>query len=107
LAIEMSLGRPPWESSALCRDETVILLAHRSGVKFQLKEYGASLADAEAIVQLKRPWSKGHFRKAKALQAMGQLEEAKKAIELGLLFDPNDNECNLALKEIKKALESQ
>jgi translocation protein SEC72 len=106
-AIEMSLSRSPWEPAALCRDETVILLAQRSAVRFQLKEYAESLADAEAIVLLKKPWAKGHFRKGKALQAMGLLEEAKLAIELGLLFDPNDNDCNLALKEIKKALESQ
>jgi hypothetical protein len=41
------------------------------------------------------------------LQAMGRLEEAKKAIEMGLMYDPNDNECNLVLRDIKKALESQ
>src|SRR5208282_1186586 len=84
LAIEMSLGRPPWEASALCRDETVLLLNSRSGAKFALNEFPESLADAEAIVELKKPWAKGHFRKSKALLAMGRLEEAKRAAENGL-----------------------
>jgi translocation protein SEC72 len=107
LGIEMALTRPPWEPSALCRDETVLLLCSRSAARFALKEFPESLADAEAVVELKKTWAKGHFRKAKALQAMKRLEEAKKAIKLGLLYDPNDNECNLALKDISKALEER
>ena len=63
-----------------------------------------SLADAESCVELKKPWSKGHYRKAKALQAFGKLEEAKKTVETGLTCDPNDNECNLLLKDLKKAI---
>ena len=64
-----------------------------------------SLADAEACVELKKQWSKGHYRKAKALQAFGKLEEARRAVEMGLACDPNDNECNLLLKDLKKAME--
>jgi len=101
----MALSRPPWEQAALCRDETVILLCNRSAAHFAMENYPESLADAEAIVELKKPWPKGHHRKGKALQAMGRLDEAQKAVELGLMFDPNDNECNILLREIKKALE--
>lgn len=107
LAIEMALSRPPWEAHSLCRDESVILLCNRSAAKFALNEFPESLADAEAVVELKKPWPKGHFRKSKALQAMGRLEEAKRAVEIGLMYDPNDNECNLALKDIKKAIDAQ
>ena len=107
LAIEMALARPPWEFAALCRDETVILLCNRSATKFAMNEFPESLADAEAVVELKKPWAKGHFRKSKALQAMGRLEEAKKAIEMGLMYDPNDNECNLLLKDLKKVMAAE
>ena len=103
----MALGRPPWEASGLCRDETVILLCNRSAAKFALNEFPDSLADAEAVVELKKTWPKGHFRKSKALLAMGRLEEAKRAVEVALMYDPKDNECNLALKEIKKAIEAE
>jgi translocation protein SEC72 len=104
LALEMALARPPWEPASTCREETAILLCNRSAARLGLQEFSGALADAEAVVQLKRPWPKGHFRKCKALQAMGRLKEAKEAIELGLSFDPNDNDCNLMLKEIKNAL---
>ena len=66
-----------------------------------------SLADAEACVELKKQWSKGHYRKAKALQAFGKLDEAKMTVETGLTCDPNDNECNLLLKDLKKAIEAK
>lgn len=107
LAIDMALARPAWEPANVCRDESVILLCNRSAARFAMKEYAESLGDAEAVVGLKSTWAKGHFRKCKALQAMGRLEEAKKAIELGLMCDPNDNECNLALKEINKVLQAR
>ncbi len=107
LAIDMALARPPWEAAALCRDETVILLCNRSAARFALNEFAESLADAEAVVELKKPWPKGHFRKCKALQAIGRLEEAKIAIELGLMYDPNDNDCNIVLRDIKKAIEAR
>ena len=107
LAIEMALARPPWELAAICRDEAVVCLAHRSMVRLQMGDFPEALADAEAVVELKRGWAKGYFRKAKALQAMGELDNAKVAVEMGLMYDPNDNECNLALKDIKKALGAQ
>lgn len=49
-----------------------------------------SLADADAVVQIKRPWSKGHFRKGKALMALDRHEEARDAILLGLEFEPSN-----------------
>jgi translocation protein SEC72 len=107
LAIEMALTRPPWEPSALCRDETVLLLCSRSAARFALKEFPESLTDAEVVVELKKPWPKGYFRKGKALQAMGRLEEAKESMKLGLMYDANDNELNLALKDIQKALDGR
>jgi translocation protein SEC72 len=105
--IELAFARPPWQPAAICRDEIVILLSNRSAANLQLKQYEASLADAEAVVQLKKTWVKGHFRKCRALQAIGRLVEAKQAIELGLHFEPDDKECGLLLKEIQKAIEAR
>jgi translocation protein SEC72 len=107
LGIEMALTRPPWEPAAICRDEAVLLLCSRSAARFALKEFPESFTDAEGVVKLKKTWAKGYFRAAKALQAMGRLAEANKAIKAGLLYDSNDNDCNLALKDISKALEEQ
>lgn len=54
-----------------------------------------ALADAEVVVTLKRPWTKGHFRKARALVGLGRHEEARQALVDGLQFEPNDKVCLL------------
>jgi translocation protein SEC72 len=90
-----------------CRDETVLILASRATASFLMGDFTSSLADAETCVELKKQWSRGHYRKAKALQGFGRLEEAKKAVEMGLACDPNDNECNLLLKDLKKGIEAK
>ena len=58
-------------------------------------DYLSALVDAEAVINFKRPWSKGHFRKAKALMKMERWHEAKDAIELGLTFEPTNAVCCL------------
>lgn len=57
---------------------------------FELGDYLGALADAETVITIRRNWSKGHFRKAKALVGLGQLEEAIESISLGLQFEPNN-----------------
>jgi translocation protein SEC72 len=59
---DMALSRPPWEPSALSREETVVALCNRSAAFAYMGNFGGALADAEAVVILKRPWTKGHFR---------------------------------------------
>jgi translocation protein SEC72 len=49
-----------------------------------------ALADAEAVIALRRPWTKGHFRRARALVGLGRFEEAHDAIIDGLQFEPED-----------------
>jgi len=49
-----------------------------------------ALVDAEVVVALKRPWTKGHFRKARALVGLDRLEEARDALIDGLQFEPED-----------------
>ena len=59
---DMALSRPPWEPSGISREETVVALCNRSAAFAYMGNFGGALADAEAVVQLKRPWTKGHFR---------------------------------------------
>lgn len=67
-----------------------MLLSNRSAAYAVLGDWTAALADADAVINYKRPWSKGHFRKAKALQGLGEYEEAKVALALGLAFEPSN-----------------
>lgn len=82
-----------WEPSALMKEELATVLSNRSAAYIAAGDYVGALVDADYVIQLKRPWSKGHFRKAKALAEMGQLDEAREAIKLGLAFEPNNTVC--------------
>jgi translocation protein SEC72 len=94
LAANIAAARFPWEASAIMRDELAIVICNRSASYFASGDFVGALADADAVIQLKRPWSKGHFRKAKALLALGMLEDAKESAELGLQFEPESAVCN-------------
>ncbi|KAK4689780.1 translocation protein SEC72, partial [Tremellales sp. Uapishka_1] len=102
---DMALSRPPWELAAISRDETAIALCNRSAAFAFAGAWANALADAEAVIALKRPWTKGHFRKSRALVGLGRLEEARDALVDGLQFEPNDKELNNFLKEIDDKLD--
>lgn len=68
-----------------------MVLSNRSAAHAITNDWVSALVDADVVVQIKRPWSKGHFRKAKALQGLGKYEEAKVALSLGLSFEPTNN----------------
>lgn len=88
MAAQIAASRFPWEAAALVRDELAIVICNRSAAYFAAGDLISSLADADAVIQLKRPWSKGHFRRAKALLGLNQLKDAKESAELGLQFEP-------------------
>ncbi|KAF8523001.1 hypothetical protein JB92DRAFT_2653329, partial [Gautieria morchelliformis] len=87
-AAEITMSRPPWEAANLIKDELAMVLSNRSAAHAITNDWVSALVDADAVVQIKRPWSKGHFRKAKALQGLGKYEDAKVALSLGLSFEP-------------------
>jgi translocation protein SEC72 len=89
MAAGIAASRFPWETSALVRDELAIVICNRSAAYLAAGDAVAALVDADAVIQLKRPWSKGHFRKAKALLALGKLQDARESAALGLQFEPD------------------
>ena len=88
MSADIAASRPVFEANVYARDELALALANRSAAYTSAGEYVNALVDAEAVIQLKRPWIKGHFRKGKALVAMSRFEEAREACLLGLQFDP-------------------
>ena len=90
MAVNVAAARLPWEPNGLMKDELTMVLSNRAAAYSALGDYVSALVDAELVIQIKRPWSKGHFRKAKALVELGRLEEAREAIKLGLAFEPNN-----------------
>ncbi|GMK59809.1 hypothetical protein CspeluHIS016_0900260 [Cutaneotrichosporon spelunceum] len=97
---DMALSRPPWEVAAISRDETAIALCNRSAAFAAAGAWANALADADAVISLKRPWTKGHFRRARALVGLGRFEDAQDAIVDGLQFEPDEKDLNAYLLEV-------
>ncbi|KAG5637251.1 hypothetical protein H0H81_005249 [Sphagnurus paluster] len=101
-AASIAVSRPPWEANQLMRDELSTVISNRSAAFYEAQDYVSALADAEAVISMRRNWSKGHFRKAKALLGMRKLRDAAEAVKLGLSFEPANAELVTFLAEIEK-----
>jgi translocation protein SEC72 len=88
MAANIAVQRPPWEAQQLMREELSTVVSNRSAAHFESGDFIGALVDADTVIALRRNWSKGHFRKAKALLGLGKLEEAKESIKLGLSYEP-------------------
>ncbi|PSR82579.1 hypothetical protein PHLCEN_2v6012 [Hermanssonia centrifuga] len=104
MAANIAAQRPPWEASQVMREEVTTILSNRSASYLEADDPISALVDAEVVIQLKRPWGKGHFRKAKALEKMKWYEDSKAAIELGLTFEPDSKACPVI--QMNKSFES-
>jgi len=102
MAASIAIQRPPWESNGFMREELSTVISNRSAAFFEEGDYIGALVDAETVISLRRNWSKGHFRKAKALVELLEFEDAKEALRLGLQFEPTNPELTGFLQEIDK-----
>ncbi|SPC63284.1 uncharacterized protein UHOD_06626 [Ustilago sp. UG-2017b] len=102
LAIDVAASRPLWEANQVARDELSLCLANRSAAFASCQDWIGALCDAEAVTKLKKPWTKGHYRKAKALVGLQRCKEARDAFELGLQFDPENAELKAALQDLPR-----
>lgn len=93
MAANIASTRPPWEAAIISREELSTVLSNRSASFAAMGDYVGALVDADAVIQLKRPWSKGHFRKGKALMGLGRFGEAREAVMLGAEFEPENQVC--------------
>lgn len=97
ISCEIAASRPVFEANVYARDELALSLSNRSAAYCANGELVNALVDADAVIAIKRPWVKGHFRRGKALAAMGRLVEAREALLLGLQFDPTAEVSQRAL----------
>ncbi|BFZ59344.1 hypothetical protein YB2330_000352 [Saitoella coloradoensis] len=102
IALSMALDRAPWEHHNIAREEMAIMYANRAAANLGAERWPEALADSCAVIELKKPWTKGHFRKGKALEEMGRWKEAREAYAFGLQFEPESEELKNALKELEK-----
>ncbi|KAK4049134.1 hypothetical protein OIV83_004348 [Microbotryomycetes sp. JL201] len=101
LSCDLAASRPVFEASVYAQDELALSLSNRSAAYAGAGEWINALVDADAVIEIKKTWIKGYFRKGKALIGLGRLEEAREAYLLGLQFDPTA-EASLAGKRRQK-----
>ncbi|KAF9457434.1 hypothetical protein BDZ94DRAFT_1273116 [Collybia nuda] len=100
-AAMLAVSRPPWEANQFMREELSTVISNRSAAYYESHDFVAALADAETVIQVRRNWSKGHFRKAKALLGMKKFKDAADAVKVGLSFEPTNTELVSFLAEIE------
>ncbi|ORY87694.1 hypothetical protein BCR37DRAFT_342760 [Protomyces lactucae-debilis] len=106
-ALEMAASRPPWEPSQMANDEMAILLANRSAAFLGAEAYPEAYADACCCVDLRKPWPKGYFRKARALVKLGKVMEALETVQAGLGYEPTNEDLLNTKKEIEALLDGE
>ena len=106
MAANIASQRAPWEAHIVLRDELATVMSNRAAAFLEVGDCISSLVDAEVVIQLKRNWSKGYFRKAKALLKMDRAQEARDAIQSGLAFDPDNRVCITIQKHARRSLTS-
>lgn len=112
LAIRMAIDRPPWEASALVREELSVLHGNRAQAMMSQQLWPEASIDAETSVDLKRVGNvKGWWRRGQCLKEMGRLDEAADWVAQGLEFEragPEKQaigELETLQRDIRKALE--
>jgi tetratricopeptide (TPR) repeat protein len=93
MAANIAIQRPPWEANQHLREELSTVICNRSAAHFESGDFISAIADADTVIRLRRNWSKGHFRKAKALLALDRWQDAKESVRLGLQFEPDNKVC--------------
>lgn len=79
-----------------------VLFSNRSAAHAKAGNYATALEDAEHTVSLNPSWSKGYSRKGSALAYLGRYDEAIAAYEKGLQLEPDNQQLQTGLAEVKK-----
>lgn len=104
-AIQLSWSRVLWEPLAFqfVKEELTPILSNRSSAYYNLGRFGEALVDAEIVIRLKKDWSKGYYRKGKALFELKRFAEAISSYRHGLLYEADSQDLLEALKEAENA----
>lgn len=79
-----------------------ILYGNRAAAYHRLKKYKEALEDSDVAVSLHEPWVKGHYRRACALAALEQYEEAAEAFERAVELSPKDEKLEEKVKQMRE-----
>ncbi|ETK87129.1 prefoldin, alpha subunit, variant [Phytophthora nicotianae CJ01A1] len=79
-----------------------ILYGNRAAAYHRLKKYKQALDDSDVAVSLHEPWVKGHYRRACALAALEQFEDAAEAYERAMELCPTDEKLGEKAKQMRE-----
>ncbi|KAF3181866.1 hypothetical protein TWF225_006838 [Orbilia oligospora] len=113
LALEMCLGRPHWEQSALVREESAMIYSNRSQANITMRNWAEGMCDAEMSCALKpKDNVKAWYRRALCLKEMGKLEDSREVLEMGCEWEAEnqgktDGDLRALLRDVHKAIEEK
>ena len=82
------------------------LYSNRSASYYNLSDYIKARDDGEKCIQVKGDWGKGYQRRAMALHALGQFDEAIQDYETGIKLDPENAQLKQGYEQCKQDKES-
>lgn len=112
-ALDMALGRPGWEQSALVREETSMIYSNRAQANIALRQWADGMCDAEMSCGLKpKDNVKAWYRRALCLKEMGKIDDAREVLEMGIEWEAEnqgktDGDLRTLLKEVNRILEEK
>ena len=82
------------------------LFSNRSACYYNLSSFVKAKEDGEKCIEIKPDWGKGYQRRAMALHAMNQFDEAIKDYETGLKYDGDNAQLKQGYEQCKQDKES-
>ncbi|KAK6542464.1 hypothetical protein TWF694_006418 [Orbilia ellipsospora] len=113
LALEMCLGRPHWEQSALVREEASMIYSNRAQANIAMRNWAEGMCDAEMSCGLKpKDNVKAWYRRALCLKEMNKLEDAREVLEMGCEWEAEnqgktDGDLRALLRDVLKLVEEK
>jgi tetratricopeptide (TPR) repeat protein len=100
-----------WYTKAIEVDPNVeaaaALYSNRAASHNSLGDFKAAIADADNCIRVKPQWLKGHYRKATALEATGELDAAVRAYEAALKTDPTNDEVITKVTDMRSSVKAR
>ena len=81
-----------------------MLLSNRSSAYAHLGQWNLALDDADACVELRPSWPRGHACRGAALEGMDKLKEALAAFQMAQQLSPSNQELGEIVSDIEQSL---
>ncbi|KAJ9469643.1 Stress-induced-phosphoprotein 1 [Diplonema papillatum] len=81
--------------------------SNRAASYISLKQYKEAIADAERCIQVRPNWIKGPFRKAVALECLGNIDEAEKNLSVALKCEPGNADIQDRIGKVRDLIKKR